>query len=112
MKACSTTVTPDTQSSGDRSGDQWIFKLKGGGDGVLHVSDPLLSTEALSQERAESEFLKNGYTKRTCSFSTYRTDLLINDEIKVRGLNWLVKHIRTTITKSSVVATVTAVRYE
>jgi len=91
---------------------QWKFTLENGQDGTMTVSDQLLDHEVVAEERAMSEFLKNGYKTREIKFSTYRTDLRKNDCIVVRGVNYLIKGKTTAISKTSIVTTVRAVRYD
>ena len=91
---------------------QWKFTLSNGRDGTMTVSDQLLDNAVVAEERAMSEFLKNGYRMREIQFSTYRTDLRKNDCINVRGVNYLIKGKSTQINDVSMVTTVKAVRYD
>ena len=91
---------------------EWKFILDVGGDETVTVTDPLLDSEALAEERALSEFLKNGYKLREVSFKTYRTDIRKNDAITVRGVVYLVKSKSTAVDAVKLVTTIKAVRYE
>jgi len=91
---------------------QWKFNLANGKDGTMTVSDQLLDNATAAEERAKSEFLKNGYKMQEVQFSTHRTDLRKNDSIKVRGVNYLIKGKSTQINSVSMITTIRAVRYD
>ncbi len=91
---------------------EWKFQIENGNTGEITISDPLLETEALAQERAISEFLDKSYKIKQVSFTTYRTDLHIGDIINVRGLPYRIKSVTTSINKVTMKATIKAIRYE
>ena len=91
---------------------QWSFTIANGNKGNMNVSNTLIDTEAIAKERAMSEFLKHSYKLREINLNTYRTDFKKNDVVKVRGLNYLVKGITTTVTSVAMVTTLRMVRYE
>ncbi len=88
------------------------FELVGGNSGVFSLSDELLDTEERAEERALSEFLKNGHSVNSVSFSTYRTDFNMNDTISLMGMPYLVKDIATDIDAVKIVTTITCTRYD
>ena len=89
----------------------WRFKLQGENTGEATISDPLLDTIDKARERAESEFLKRGYAQISTSFKTYRSDLRINDAIKINGVQWLVKSISSSVDTATTVFTAGVKRY-
>ena len=91
---------------------EWEFRLLTGNTGKLTISDPLLDSRERAEERAKSEFLKNSYKLNTVTVKTYRTDIKLNDILRVRGLPYLVKDIQTVITDRSIVNSIRMVRYE
>lgn len=106
----STTIAEGTTSS--REVIEFEFVQENGKTGVISVSDGLLDTQERAEARAISEFLQNAYKKRTAKFSTYRTDIGINDIIAVEGLRYIVKDVKIEITMKSMVALLMALRYE
>jgi hypothetical protein len=102
----------ETYKSGNVPPFERRYRLANGNEGESVISDPLLDTDAAAEERARSEFLRNGHRLREASFSTYRTDLALNGIIRVRGLPYIVKSIAASGDKVKVVSTVKAVRYE
>ncbi len=91
---------------------QWKFQISNGNTGEMVVSDPLLDTEERAEERAKSEFLKNSYKLKEVRFGTYRTDILKNQIINVRGLPYIAKSIVVNTNMVSIKNTIRAVRYE
>ncbi len=90
----------------------WRFEIGGDNTGEMNIVDELLDTEERAKQRAKSEFLKNAYSVRDITFSTYRTDLSINDTISVGGLPYLVKAINYDVGSTKIVIRITARRYE
>jgi len=90
---------------------EYKFQISNGNTGEVIISDPLLDTFALAQERAKSEFLKQSYELGEVRFSTYLTDFVLNQVIKVKGLNYLIKGLTTTVTKTAIKTNVRAIRY-
>lgn len=91
---------------------EWKFQITNGNTGEMVVSDQLLNTESLAEERAKSEFLKNSYKHKQVTFQTYRTDIVKNQTISIYGIPYLVKSISTSINERSIKTTIRAVRYE
>lgn len=91
---------------------EWKFQINNGNTGEVIISDPLLDTFGAATERATSEFLKSSYRLREVKFSTYRTDLSLNDTINIVGLPYLVKSISTIINSKEIKTTVRCLRYE
>jgi len=91
---------------------EWKFQINNGNEGEKIISDVLLETEALAEERALSEFLNNSYKRNEVSFTTFRTDLVKNMIVNVSGLPYIVKNIVTNVDNTSIKSTITAVRYE
>lgn len=110
-EASSFTIT-ETQKSVEVPLEEFSFQIENGNTGSMVISDPLLETLPLAQERALSEFLKNSYEIREVNFKTYRTDIKIGDIINVKGLPYKVKGIYSSINRTSIVNTIKAVRYE
>lgn len=106
----SQTISEDYKAESTPLGE-WKFQIENGNTGEMNISDPLLDSEALAQERAKSEFLKNSYKLNEVRFATHRTDLIKNQTISVYGLPYLVKSISTVVTALSVRANIRAVRY-
>lgn len=90
----------------------WTFVIENDNTGVFKIIDPLLDTEERAETRALSEFLQNSYELRKISFSTHLTNLNMNQCIKIEGLNFIIKTIRTDITNTSMISYVEGVRYE
>lgn len=107
----SQTITEDYKAE-ETPLSEWKFQIDNGNTGEKSISDVLLETEALAQERAKSEFLKNSYKLNEITFSTHLTDIEKNDTISVYGVPYLVKSITTTIDSVSIQSKVKAVRYE
>lgn len=91
---------------------EFSFSVLTGNDGISHIQDELLDTEAAAEQRATAEFLKNGYRQKSVKFETYRTDLKINQEINVRGLWYKIKEMSIKFGSIAGTVTITAVRYE
>lgn len=107
----SQTVTEDYKAETSPI-SEWKFQLDNGNTGVKIISEPLLDTEALAQERAKSEFLKNGHKIKEITFTTHLQTIQKNDTINVYGLPYLVKDITTTIDEVEMKSRIRAVRYE
>jgi len=90
----------------------WEFTINNGNTGIMRISDPLLDTEERAEERAMSEFLRNAFAINSIGFTTYLTDLMLNNIIIVGGLNYLVKGISVAVTEISVVVGIEGVRYD
>ena len=108
--ATSETITPEEEAKIDPIVHK--FELGTGNTESLTVTEPLLDTFDRAFERAESEFVKNGYRRREISFNTYLTNLVKNQLITVYGMIFIVKSLTTKINSASIVTTVKAVRYE
>lgn len=91
---------------------EFKFQITNGNTGEKVISDPLIDSYAIAEERAKSEFLKSSYKMREVRFSTWRTDIIKNMIINVRGLPYLVKSLSTLTDNKSIKTTVRAVRYE
>lgn len=92
--------------------EQWQFDLANGNEGKAIISDILLNTQAIAEERARSEFLQRGYRLKTISFNTHRTDFALNDVINILGMPYLIKNIQVSINSISMISTIKGVRYE
>jgi len=90
----------------------FIFELATGNEGVKTIVNPLLSTEDVAEQRARYEFMENGYEKKYITFDTYRTDLIVNNIILVKGLKYKVTDISISSNKTKMKTTVKGVRYE
>ena len=90
----------------------WQFKLNNGNVEEMVIIDPLLDTEARAEERAMSEFLRNGYGSNSPTFNTFITDLTINDCISFNGSHFLIKGISIKATSSSIIASIEVTRYD
>lgn len=88
------------------------FQLENGQIGAMAITDIFINSSTVAQERAKSEFLKNGYKSRWVDLRTYRTDFDLNDVIIVRGLPYLIKSISTVSTSVSTMSNIRGVRYE
>jgi len=69
------------------------FTIPSDTDGHIKISDELLDTHSAAQERAVSEFLDNAYRLKVVRFTTYLTDLYLNQEINIQGLWYKIKSI-------------------
>ena len=107
----SQTVTEDYKSSNTPS-KEWKFAIANGNTLEITISDALLDSESLAEERALSEFLKQSYRINEVRFKTLLTNLELNQTINVLGTPFLVKGLNTTVTKTSIKTSVRAVRYE
>ena len=92
--------------------EQWKFQIENGNTGSMLVSDPLLENEAQATERAMAEFINNSYKIREVKFTTYRTDITKNMIILVKGVDYIVKGITTTIDAVGIKSLIKAERYE
>lgn len=110
------TATSQTASEGYKAENVPRFErryhLTTGNTGEMTISDPLLDTDAAAEQRARSEFLKNGYSLSEVSFKTHLGDFSVNQLIEVGGKRYLVKDI--TVSQGSVVqeTSIRAVRYD
>lgn len=109
--ATSQTITEETKAENTPL-TQWKFNITNGNTGEIIISDPLLDTLTAATQRANSEFLKNAYKLKEINFTTWRTDLVKNMVINVRGLPYLVKSLRTVVNETSIKTAVRGVRYE
>jgi len=89
----------------------WRFILQSENTASMTVMDPLLNTRERAEERARAEFIRNSYPQRVTRFSTYLTDLRINDTISINGVPWLVKSLVYDVDDKSIVTTVEVHRY-
>ena len=105
------TISEEQKSQGVNSIEH-KFQIDNGNTGAIIISDPLLDNFAVAQERAKSEFLKQSYAIGETRFSTYRTDLILNQVIMVKGVNYLIKSLSTITSKTAIKTNVRAVRYE
>jgi len=65
---------------------EFPFSIPDGGGGTMTIHDELLNEEKPARERAMAELLLNGYTERSASFTTWRTDLRLNQTIRIKGI--------------------------
>ena len=107
----SQTVSEDYKAENTPS-EEWKFQISNGNTGEMNISDVLLDTKALAEERAKSEFLKNSYKLQEIRFGTPRTDLYKNMTINVYGIPYLIKSVSTAINAKSIKTSIRAVRYE
>jgi len=91
---------------------EWRFQIPNGNTGVVEISDPLIDSETLATERADSEFLKNSYKLKKVSFATYITGIALNDIINIHGLPYIVKSITVLIDQVKIASEIQAQRYE
>ena len=89
-----------------------IFTISASATGEKLINDELLSEQDASQERAVSEFLIAGYSEKIVTFTTYQTDLFMNQNIKIKGLWYKIKSIAPFFDKVKGTVTIKAVRYE
>ncbi len=90
----------------------WEFDLQNNNTAKMAISDELLDTQERAEERAMSEFLKNAFAQNSISFKTSLTWLVLNQVIKVGGLNYIIKGISPMINDRSILVTIRAVRYD
>ena len=91
---------------------EWKFQIDNGNVGEKTISDVLLETEALAEERAQSEFLKNSYKLNEVTFSTYLTNIVLNQVINIYGVPYIVKSLNTRVDEVSIKTKIRAIRYE
>lgn len=91
---------------------EWKFQIDNGNIGEMTISDVLLETESLANERANSEFLKNSHKLNEVTFTTYLTNLSKNQIINVYGIPYLVKSLNVVVNETSIKTKVRAVRYD
>lgn len=91
---------------------EFNYELGNGNTKTAVITEQMINDEDVAKERAKSEFLKHGYSRRWVSLKTYRTDLKINDTINMRGLPYLVKSVVMDVDSKKIVSRVRAVRYE
>jgi len=79
----------------------------------ISVSDNLITTQEVAQERARVELLKSGYEKKVITIkSIYIKGLKLNDIISFRGQNYIVKEILLDYNPPILLQTIKGVRYE
>jgi hypothetical protein len=87
------------------------------------IKDEYITDETIATERAKAEFLENGYTKQEVEFTTYFTDISINDIIRIyapsyripSALNkdrFIVKSIKHYFDNGTLKTKIKAVRYD
>ncbi len=90
----------------------WTYEIEKPNTGIININDALLKTDASTEERARSEFLKNAYIPKEVSFETYLVDLNVNDVINLGGLPYLIKNITMIFQANILKSTIRAIRYE
>ncbi len=102
----------ECENSGISNGLLWEFDLQNNNTAKMAITDELLDTQERAEERAMSEFLKNAFAQNSITFKTSLTWLVLNQVIKVGGLNYIIKSISPTMDASSMLVTIQAVRYD
>lgn len=110
-KATSTTIKNDTPQNPDNI-YQTVFILENGNNGEKTITSPFLDNDAIAGQKAKSEFLQYGYKKRKILFSTYITNFSLNIDIKILGVNILLKSINIKGDAISIESSIGGVRYE
>lgn len=83
------------------------------GTETVVIKDPLITTHAVAEERAKSEFLKGGYSERWISLTSLAIpNLKQNDVILFAGEKWIVKEIALSFDVPVLLQTIKGVRYE
>ncbi len=90
----------------------WEFDIQNNNTAKMSITDELLDTRERAEERAMSEFLKNSFAQNSISFKTTLTWLVLNQVIKVGGLNYIIKSISPTIDDRSMLVSIQAARYD
>jgi len=79
----------------------------------ISISDNLITTQEVAQERARAELLKHGYEEKNITIkSIYIKGLKLNDIISFRGKNYIVKEILLDYNPPILLQTIKGVRYE
>ena len=100
-----------------------IYKINNNQNKTKDIKDNRIINENISDERAKSEFLENGYIKQVVEFTTDFIDLEINDIISIyapsyripKELNkdrFIVKLVEHYFTSNSIKTKIRAVRYD
>jgi len=112
--ATSRTLTEEEEANNPEtpSGAEYTFELMTGNEGSITIVEPLLKEEVGARQRAESEFLKNGYSNIPLSFKTWRTDFSLNQILLIKGLRFKVTSINIESTKGHTYADLGVLRYE
>ncbi len=90
----------------------WEFDLNNTNTARMTIINELLDTKERAEERAMSGFLKNAFAQNTISFRTSITSLVLNQVIRVEGLNYIIKSISPMINDRSMIVSIQAVRYD
>ena len=90
---------------------RWEFNIDDGGDDTVRVVNEFLNTEERATERAEAEMLEVAYQKKEISFTTTRTDLILNNIYNISGIPYIIKSIEYNI-GTSILCTIQCERYE
>ncbi len=90
----------------------WEFDIGNNNTAKMVVTDPLLDTKERAEERAMAEFLKNSFAINSISFTTSRDDLILNQTIKVGGLNYIIKSIGNAVDDVQIGISVNCERYD
>ncbi len=90
----------------------WEFDIQNNNTAKMSITDVLLDTQERAEERAMSEFLKNAFAQNAITFKTSLTWLVLNQVIKVGGLNYIIKSISPMINDNSMLVSINAVRYD
>jgi hypothetical protein len=91
--------------------------------GVKEIKNNLITSETIAEVRAKAEFLEYGYDKQEVEFTTYFSDLKINDIIKIyapsyripKELNkdrFIVKNVKHYFKNGNIKTRIRAVRYD
>ena len=95
----------------------------GDSKGILNITEPLINTEGQATRRAMSEFIKHAMKTQSVTFTTFFTDLHINDIIALkvpekripRELNkdrFIVKKVTHNIDTDAITTTLEVERYD
>ena len=106
----SQTITEDYKAK-ETPLSEWKFKIDNGNVGEKTISDALLDSQVLAEERAKSEFLKNSHKLKEVTFTTPLTNLVKNGTINIYGIPYIVKSLSTKVNEVSIKTAVKAVRY-
>ncbi len=87
------------------------FELGNGNEGKKTVIEPMLRERDAAQQRAIQEFLDNGFPKKYVDADTWRTDLLLNEILVIKGIKYKVISIDINSDKVSCKVSIRGVHY-
>ena len=88
------------------------FEITRDGTGTLTNSNELLNTKERAEEYAKAMFIVHAFITSVITFTTYLTDINLNDIVKIRGLNYFVIGITTNVDNVKIQSSITCERYD